>query len=34
MKNERYGNVVKPDGSYIKPRDFMDEFSIHMHKNR
>ena len=30
----RYGHVLKPDGSYIEPKDFMDEFSIHMHKNR
>ena len=30
----RYGHVVKPDGSYIVPKNFIDEFSIHMHKNR
>ena len=34
MYSGRYGHVLKPDGSYIEPKDFMDQFSIHMHKNR
>ena len=34
MYSGRYGHVLKPDGSYIKPKDFMDQFSIHMHRNR
>ncbi len=34
MYSGRYGHVLKPDGSYIEPKDFMDEFSIHMHRNR
>ena len=34
MTYGRYGHVVKPDGSYITPKNFIDEFSIHMHKNR
>ena len=29
-----YGHVLKPDGSYIEPKDFIDQFSIHMHQNR
>ena len=34
MYSGRYGHVLNPDGSYIEPKDFMDQFSIHMHKNR
>jgi len=34
MYSGRYGHVLRPDGSYIEPKDFMDQFSIHMHKNR
>ena len=34
MYSGRYGHVLNPDGSYIEPKDFMDEFSIHMHRNR
>ena len=34
LDSGRYGHVLKPDGSYIEPTDFMDQFSIHMHKNR
>ena len=25
---------MKPDGSYIEPKDFIDQFCIHMHRNR
>ena len=34
MYSGRYGHVLKPDGSYIEPKDFIDQFSIHMHRNR
>ena len=34
MYSGRYGHVLKPDGSYIEPKNFIDQFSIHMHKNR
>ena len=34
MYSGRYGHVLKPDGSYIEPKNFIDKFSIHMHKNR
>ena len=34
MYNTPYSHVLKPDGSYIEPKDFIDQFSIHMHKNR
>ena len=34
MYSGRYGHVLNPDGSYIEPKDFIDQFSIHMHKNR
>ena len=34
VQEEKYSHVLNPDGSYIEPKDFMDQFSIHMHKNR
>ena len=34
MYSGPYGHVLKPDGSYIEPKDFIDQFSIHMHRNR
>ena len=34
MYSGRYGHVLNPDGSYIEPKDFIDQFSIHMHQNR
>jgi len=28
-----YDQILNEDGSYKKPKDFIDQFSIHMHKN-
>ena len=30
----KYGSILNEDGSYIKPKDFIDQFQIHMHQNR
>ena len=31
---DKYQHILNDDGSYIKPKDFMDQFQIHMHRNR
>ena len=30
----KYSHILKEDGTYIEPKDFLDEFHIHMHQNR
>ena len=30
----KYDHVLNDNGTYIKPKDFLDEFHIHMHQNR
>ena len=30
----QYSHILKEDGTYIEPKDFLDEFHIHMHQNR
>ena len=30
----KYSHILNEDGTYIEPKDFLDEFHIHMHQNR
>ena len=31
---DKYQHILKEDGTYIEPKNFLDQFHIHMHMNR